>query len=132
MFLKTGLRMAVGFFMVVAIVGALRLWSQDQAARAPGNPSRLLASATQVVAVRAGRLYDGKSGTLLTNQVVLIKGDRIAEIGPAVQIPPGAKVLDLSGATVMPGMIDLHVHVGERPGPHSIQYRTLVSVANAQ
>ena len=128
------LGMAVGFFIAIAIVGVLPAWlrSQDLTPRAQGNPSRLLAPATQVVAVRAGRLYDGKSGSLLTNQVVLIKGDRIAEVGPAVQIPPGAKVLDLSGATVMPGMIDLHVHVGERPGPHSIQYRTLVSVANAQ
>ena len=67
----------------------------------------------QGVAVRAGRLFDPKSGTNLTNQVILIKGDRITDVGPAdrVQIPQGAMVIDLSRATVLPGLIDRHVHL---------------------
>ena len=102
-----GVLRTVGFFMTIAIVAlsATLVWSQGQ------NAAPFLAPATQVVAVRAGRLYDPKTGTLLTNQVVLIRGDRIAEVGSAVQIPPEATVLDLSGATVLPGMIDTHVHV---------------------
>ena len=87
-----------------------------------------------MVAVRADRLYDPRSGTLLANQVMLIKGDRIAEVGPAVAIPPEARVLDLSGATVLPGMIDLHVHLfpqGPGAGSQSIQYRTIVAVSHA-
>jgi imidazolonepropionase-like amidohydrolase len=66
-----------------------------------------------VMAVRAGRLFDSKSGQMLSNQVVLIQGDRISEVGPEdrVKIPEGAKVVDLSQATVMPGLIDGHTHM---------------------
>ena len=62
------------------------------------------------VAVRAGHMFDAKAGTMLTNQIILIKDDRIVDVGPNVQIPAGARVIDLSGATVMPGLIDRHVH----------------------
>jgi len=121
---------AVGFCMAVAIVGlpATMVWSQGQ------DPAPFLAPAIQVVAVRAGRLFDSRTGTLLTNQVVLIRGDRIAEVGSAVQIPPEATVLDLSAATVLPGMIDTHVHVAPRAeaGYPTIQSRTIASVVNAQ
>src|SRR5690348_4079891 len=65
----------------------------------------------QTVAVRAGRLFDPKSGTLLANQVILIHGDRITEVGAAAQIPAGTRVIDLSRATVLPGLIDTHLHV---------------------
>jgi imidazolonepropionase-like amidohydrolase len=109
-------------------LSATLVWSQGE------NPAPFLAPATQVVAVRAGRLFDPKTETLLSNQVVLIRGDRIAEVGPTVQIPPGATILDLSGATVLPGMIDTHVHVVPRAeaGYPTIQSRTIASVVNAQ
>ena len=48
---------------------------------------------------------------MLNNQVILIRGDRITDVGPGLAIPAGARVIDLSNATVMPGMIDAHVHV---------------------
>jgi imidazolonepropionase-like amidohydrolase len=74
----------------------------------------------QGVAIRAGRLFDPDSGTNLTNQVILIKGDRIADVGPAarVQIPPGAQVIDLSRATVLPGLLDRHVHLMQDQQPN--------------
>jgi len=91
---------------------------------------KFLAPPGQVIAIRAGRLFDPKSGSLLNNQVVLIRGDRIADVGNAVQIPREARVIDLSSATVLPGMIDAHIHVntgGETPAQ-----RSLIALANAQ
>jgi len=94
-------------------------------------PARFLAPATQSIAVRAGRLFDSRTGTMLTNQIVLVRGDRIVEVGPAAAIPADARVIDLSGATVLPGMIDAHVHVYPADDL-SEATRTIVAVANAQ
>ncbi len=96
-----------------------------------GAPTRFVTPPDQVIAVRAGRLFDSRSGTLLTNQVILIKGDRITLVGPSLAIPPGAQVIDLSAATVMPGMIDAHVHLFPADNL-SESTRTIVGVANAQ
>src|ERR1044071_408565 len=72
----------------------------------------------QTLAIRAGRLFDPKSGADLQNRVILVAGDRIADVGPAasVKIPAGAKVIDLSFATVLPGLIDGHVHLTDGKG----------------
>ena len=72
------------------------------------------------VAIRAGRLFDPKTGTNLTNQVIVIQGDRITDVGPTdrVKIPAGATVIDLSRGTVLPGLIDRHVHLTESPEPN--------------
>ena len=94
-------------------------------------PAKFLAAPTQVVAIRAGRLFDSRTGTIVNNQIVLIRGDRIADVGPSVTIPADARVIDLSAATVMPGMIDAHVHVYPQDDL-SMQMRTIVAVANAQ
>jgi len=98
------------------------------------------ASSDHWIAVRAGRLFNG-TDRLSTNQIVLIKDDRISEVGPAdtVKIPPGSEIVDLSHATVLPGLIDAHTHVfGNGPDfemqilRESFQYRTLTALANAQ
>src|SRR5882757_11434222 len=72
------------------------------------------------VAIRAGRLFDPKTGTNLANQIIVIQGDRITDVGPAdrVKIPAGARVIDLSAATVLPGLIDRHVHLMQDPEPN--------------
>ena len=62
-------------------------------------------------AIKCGRLFDGKTPTLQDNVVVLVEGNRIRAVGKSVAIPPEAKVIDLSHATVMPGLIDCHTHM---------------------
>ncbi len=108
-------------------------------------------NAGPVVAVRAGRLFDPRTGTMLANQVILIRGDRIAEVGPSVSIPAGTQTIDLSKATVLPGLIDTHLHVmtgnplvgpgGAGIGPNGpgpvgftspLQYHALAALINAQ
>ncbi len=91
---------------------------------------KYLAPTDQVTAIRAARLFDSRSGTMLNNQVVLIRGDKITDVGASVQIPAGASVIDLGSATVLPGMIDAHVHVNT--GGATLAQRTLIAVANAQ
>jgi imidazolonepropionase-like amidohydrolase len=91
---------------------------------------KYLAPRDQVIAIRAGRLFDSRSGMMLSNQVVIVRGDRIADVGPGLAIPPGASVIDLSNATVMPGMIDAHVHINT--GGETEAQRTLIALANAQ
>jgi imidazolonepropionase-like amidohydrolase len=96
------------------------------------NPAagRYLAPSDQVIAIRAGRMFESKSGAILNNQVILIKGDRITNVGSSVEIPTGARVVDLGSATVMPGMIDAHVHVVT--GGATPTQRALIALANAQ
>jgi imidazolonepropionase-like amidohydrolase len=94
-------------------------------------PAKFLAAPAQVVAIRAGRLFDSRTGAIANSQIILIRGDRIADVGPSVAIPADARVIDLSAATVMPGMIDGHVHVYPQDDL-SMQMRTIVAVANAQ
>jgi imidazolonepropionase-like amidohydrolase len=113
------LRTAAGALAIAAAASTV-VWSQSAALR------------RHMVAVRAGHLFDGKSATLKANQVVLIDGDRITASGSDVPIPADATVLDLSRVTVLPGMIDTHVHLYDQQDGRSSSYRTLVAAANAQ
>lgn len=65
----------------------------------------------QTTAIRAGTLIDGTGSAPIRNAVIVIQGDRITAVGANVPIPTGATVIDLSGATVLPGFIDAHVHL---------------------
>src|SRR6185369_4489826 len=68
----------------------------------------------QTVLIKAGRLIDVRNGRVLNDQAILIEGDRIKEVGSANQLASkaaGARVIDLSRATVLPGMIDCHTHI---------------------
>jgi len=76
------------------------LWAQ--AAPAPGP---------KTVVIRAGHFLDVKTGKTLSNQTIVIQGDKIVSVGSDAQVPAGAQVIDLSNATVLPGLIDAHTHL---------------------
>jgi imidazolonepropionase-like amidohydrolase len=65
----------------------------------------------RLTAIRAAALFDGVSGTLVTDPVVILDGSTIVAVERAVAPPPGAEVVDLGGATLLPGLIDVHVHL---------------------
>jgi imidazolonepropionase-like amidohydrolase len=67
--------------------------------------------ASKTVAIRAGRVLDVRTGKTLANQIIIIQDDKIASVGSGTQIPAGAQVIDLSSATVLPGLIDAHTHI---------------------
>jgi imidazolonepropionase-like amidohydrolase len=68
-------------------------------------------AAERLIAVKAERLFDGKSKTLLHNGVILIQGDKIADVGSNLTIPSDAQVIDLGDATLAPGFMDAHTHL---------------------
>jgi imidazolonepropionase-like amidohydrolase len=70
-------------------------------------------SAAFVTLVKADRLLDPRTGNVLTPAFVLIEGDRVKQVGSSSQmgVPSGAKIIDLAGATLLPGLIDAHTHL---------------------
>jgi imidazolonepropionase-like amidohydrolase len=71
------------------------------AAESPGAP----------IALKAARLFDGKSKSLISNAVVLVQGNKITDVGSNVEIPADAQVIDLGDATLSPGFMDAHTHL---------------------
>lgn len=70
-------------------------------------------AAVSIKAIKGKTLIDGNGGTPLQNPIIIVKGDRISEIGPAdkIQIPKDAEIVDASHCTLMPGMMDAHIHL---------------------
>ncbi len=99
------------------------------------------AAAQQITYIKAGRLLDVADGRMLTERTIIVRGDRIARTGSAslIDIPADANVVDLSDATVLPGLIDMHVHLTSDPDAHgykslaaSVPRNALFGAANAR
>ena len=68
-------------------------------------------AADETIALKAARLFDGKSSSLLQNGVVIVRGDKIVDAGSNLPLPMGAQVIDLGDATLSPGFMDAHTHL---------------------
>jgi imidazolonepropionase-like amidohydrolase len=78
--------------LLIAIISAFPLWAQT-------------------VAIRAGNLIDPATGSVAKNQIIIIKDQKIADVGSSVAIPSDAQIIDLSNEWVMPGIMDSHTHI---------------------
>ena len=114
--MKRTLAFLVAAFLVTSAVAA-----QPQAPAQPAAP---------VTAIRAGRLIDPDTGTAATNQIILVEGTRIRDIGTNLPIPAGANIIDLSDLNVLPGLVDAHNHLAMTNLPGTSLYTNYVLHSN--
>jgi imidazolonepropionase-like amidohydrolase len=79
------------------------------------------AVAPRTTVLHASRLLDVKSGRIISPGEVLVQGERIVEVGTTVKHPAGAQVVDLGDRTLLPGLIDAHIHLFLHPGAEDLQ-----------
>ena len=88
-----------------------------------------VAAEAETTVVRAGRLVDPEKGTVVTNQTIVVEGEKITAVGPSPAVPADAHVVDLSALTVLPGLVDAHTHLGityKDIPEHNVYYLTYV------
>jgi imidazolonepropionase-like amidohydrolase len=96
------------------------------ATQAPAAPA-------PVTVIRAGKFIDVEAGRVLSNQIIVVRGAKIAAVGANVAIPEGATVIDLSKMTVLPGLVDCHTHLADLADaePLNVLQRTAAEAAYA-
>src|SRR6202789_2074748 len=99
----------------------------------------LFSQAARPIVLHAARLIDVETGRVIAPAEVLVRGGRIAEAGTSVTHPAGAETIDLGGRTLLPGLIDTHVHLFLHPGAEDLQtvqesvpQRTIIAVLAAK
>ncbi|MEP7155471.1 MAG: amidohydrolase family protein [Betaproteobacteria bacterium] len=97
--------------ILFASLAPVHLASAQTPTLAPTQP----AASPPMVAVKAARMIDVKTGSVLANAVVLISGERITDAGSNLPIPAGATMIDLGSATLLPGLMDMHTHLTSEP-----------------
>ncbi len=81
----------------------------------------LAAQTARPIVLHAARLIDVETGRVIAPGEVLVRGERIVEAGPSVTHPAGAEIIDLGSRTLLPGLIDAHVHLFLHPGAEDLQ-----------
>jgi imidazolonepropionase-like amidohydrolase len=104
------LRPALPILLATALAAALPAQPRPQ----PQSQEKIL--------IKAGRLVDVRAGRVIAGQNILVEGDRIAQVGANIAAPAGARIIDLSGYTVLPGLIDNHTHVLLQAHPTPADY----------
>ena len=128
------------FFRMMAFATAL---AATMVSRAPLNAQSTGSTPPLRIAIRAGKLIDGKSDSPIANVLILIEGEKITSVTPGGTAPAGVTLLDFSNATVLPGLIDAHTHIllqgdvteadyAEQILKQSIPYRALLASRNVK
>src|SRR5689334_15841817 len=100
-------RLRFQFCVLFLVVAPAAIWAQT--------------ASPQTTVLHAARVLDIESGHILAPGEVLVHGDRIVEVGSTVKHPSGATIIDLGDRTLMPGLIDAHVHLFLHPGAEDLQ-----------
>ncbi len=109
------------------------LWTYCLAFLAANCPAQQSSPAVPLTLIRAGTYIDVEAGRALTNQLILVRGTKIAAVGAHLTIPEGAAVVDLSNMTVLPGLVDCHTHLADLADaePLDVLKRTAAEAAYA-
>ena len=103
---RSSILVSLALFLLTLFLNAA---GQSQAA--PSHP----------IVLHAARLLDVKTGRMVKPAEILVQGERIVEVGTSVKHPPGAEVIDLGDRTLLPGLIDAHIHLFLHPGAEDLQ-----------
>lgn len=106
--------LSIGFSL--SLSASLLLTTMHAASAATATDEK----SARTIAIRAGKLVDVETAQVLTDQIIIVKGEHIIAVGSsqATAIPAGAQIIDLSKATVLPGLIDAHTHLTGNPHEH--------------
>src|SRR5437762_6827347 len=101
-------RFRIVFFLLLALTSGRGVWAQTS-------------KPPHAIVLHAARLLDVENGRVLSPGEVLVEGERIAEVGKTVKHPAGAKTIDLGNRTLLPGLVDAHIHLFLHPGAEDLQ-----------
>src|SRR5205823_8484278 len=101
-------RFRIVFFLLLALTSGRGVWAQTS-------------KPPHAIVLHAARLLDVENGKIISPGEILVEGERITEVGPTVKHPAGAETIDLGDRTLMPGLIDAHIHLFLHPGAEDLQ-----------